>query len=56
MYKGPGMRNNLVRVLTRFRLYKYTLISDIRKLYYQCLVDKNDQDFLRFLWSQDNDP
>ena len=50
------MRNSLVGVLTRFRLYKYALISDIRKLYYQCLVDKNDQDFLRFLWYKNNDP
>ena len=50
------MRNSLVGVLTRFRMYKYALISDIRKLYYQCLVDKNDQDFLRFLWYKNNDP
>ena len=56
MNKGPGMRNNLVGVLTRFRLYRYALISDIRKLYYQCVVNKNDQDFLRFLWYRNNDP
>ena len=56
LYKGPGMWNSLVGVLTRFRMYKYALISDIRKLYYQCLVNENDQDFLIFLWYKNNDP
>ena len=49
------MRNSLVGVLMRFRTYLCALISDIRKLYYQCEVQKNQQDFLRFLWYQDND-
>ena len=49
------MRNSLVGVLTRFRTYVRALISDIRKLYYQCVVKKSDQDFLRFLWYKDND-
>ena len=33
----------------------HALISDIRKLYYQCVVEKSQQDFLRFLWYRDND-
>ena len=34
LYKGPGMRNSLVGVLTRFHTYVHVLLSDIRKLYY----------------------
>ena len=56
LYKGPGMRNNLFGVLTRFCLYKYALISDIRKLYYQCLGDENGQHVLKFLWYKNNEP
>ena len=48
--KGPGMRNSLVGVLTRFRTYVHALISDIRKLYYQRVVEENDQDFLCFFF------
>ena len=55
LYKGPNMRNSLVGVLTRFRTYLCALISDIRKLYYQCVVRSDQQDFLRFLWYEDND-
>ena len=55
LYKGPTMRNSLVGVLMRFRTYLCALISDIRKLYYQCEVQKDQQDFLRFLWYEDND-
>ena len=49
------MRNSLVGVLIRFRTYMCALISDIWKLYYQCVVEKRQQDFLRFLWYKDND-
>ena len=55
LYKGPTMRNSLVGVLMRFRTYLCALISDIRKLYYQCEVKKDHQNFLRFLWYKDND-
>ena len=49
------MRNSLVGVLTRFRIFKHDLISDIKKLYYQCVVKSSDQEFLRFFWYKDND-
>ena len=41
------MQNSLAGVLSRFRLYLHAIaiVSDIRKLYYQCLVDETDQDF-----------
>ena len=48
------MRNSLVGVLTRFRSFVYALISDIKKLYYQCMVKPSDQELLRFLWYRDN--
>ena len=46
LFKGPCMCNSLVGVLTRFRTHAHALISDIRILYYQCVVSKSDQDFL----------
>ena len=54
LYKGHGMRNSLVGVLTTFCVYLYALISDICKLYYQCVV--REEDFLHFLWYKNNDP
>ena len=42
-------------VLIRFRTYMCALISDIKKLYYQCIVEESQQDFLRFLWYKNND-
>ena len=55
LYKGPSMRNSLVGVLIQFRTYLCALISDIRKLYYQCVVEESQQDFMHFLWYKDND-
>ena len=55
LLKGPCMRNSLVSVLTRFRSFAHALISDIKKLYYQCVVKPSDQEFFRLLWYKDND-
>ena len=55
LYKGPSMQNSLVGVLIRFRTYMCTIISDIKKLYYQCVVEESQQDFMRFLWYKGND-
>ena len=55
LYKCPSMRNSLVGILIRFQTYMHALISDIRKLYYQCVVEKSQQDFLRFLWYENSD-
>ena len=51
------MQNSLAGVLSRFPLYLHAIaiVSDIKKLYYQCLVDKTDQDFLQFLRHKNND-
>ena len=42
LFKGPCMRNSLVDVLTRFRTHAHALISDIRILYYQCVVSRSN--------------
>ena len=55
LYKGPGIRNSLVGVLIRFRTYLCAFIFDIKKLYYQCVVEESQQDFMRFLWNKNND-
>ena len=55
LYKGPSMRNSLVGVSVRFRTYMHALISEVHKLYYHCVIEQSQQDFLFFLWYKDND-
>ena len=42
--------NNLVGVLTRFRLGNIALVADIEAMFHQVMVAPEDRDALRFLW------
>lgn len=44
------MTNSLLGVLTRFRLNSIAVMADIKAMYHQVQVAKQDVDFLRFLW------
>ena len=46
LLRGPKMAISLIGVLLWFRLYLHTLVSDIKKNYYQC--KESDENFLRF--------
>ena len=38
---GPKMANSLNGVLLEFRLYLHAIVSDIKTMYYQCLVKES---------------
>ena len=50
LLKGPDLLNNLVGVLTRFRMGRYAAMGDIEQMFHQILVENKDRDVLRFLW------
>ena len=41
--------NNLVGVLTRFRIGRYAIMGNIEQISHQILVENKDRDALRFL-------
>ena len=41
--------NNLVGVLTRFRIGRYAIMGNIEQIFHQILVENKDRDVLRFL-------
>ncbi|XP_032363653.1 uncharacterized protein LOC116677092 [Etheostoma spectabile] len=47
---GPDMINNLTGVLIRFRQHPIALMCDIEKMFHQFHVQKDDRNYLRFLW------
>lgn len=51
--KGPNLMELIPSILIRFREKKIGVISDIRKAFLQIEVQKEDRDFLRFLWWSD---
>ena len=50
---GKCMIPKLFNVLVRWRVWKYSLISDIKSAFLQIRVDEKDRDYLRFLWVDD---
>ena len=48
--KGPDLLSNLVGVVTRFRIKKVAVVSDIEQMFHQVRVDPKDRQYLRFLW------
>ena len=51
---GPDLLCNLHGLLLRFRQYKVAVTADIEAMFMQVGIREEDQDALRFLWS-DND-
>ena len=50
LLQGPGLTNNLVGILIRFRQDPIALIADIEAMFHQVRVTPDDCDALRFLW------
>lgn len=50
LHKGPSLTPLLFDILLRFREKRVALIGDILKAFLNIEVDKEDRDFLRFLW------
>jgi len=52
---GPDLNNTLIGVLIRFCKEAVAFTADIQQMFHCFLVRKEDRNFLRFLWSWDND-
>lgn len=52
---GPDLLNPLLHVLTRFRLGKYALMSDVTKCFFQVQLPACQRDLFRLLWFENND-
>ena len=48
-HSGPGLLPLLYGILLRFRVGTIAITADIKQAFLQILVDKKDQNFLRFL-------
>lgn len=55
LLQRPDLTNSLLGVLTRFRQESVAVIADIKAMYHQVKVAKQDIDFLRFLWWSNGD-
>ena len=47
---GPKLQNDITKVLTRFRMYRYGIIGDISEMYLQISLADKDWQFCRFMW------
>ena len=52
---GTNLLNNLVEVLTRFRLGKYACIADLSKCFFQVSIPRAQRDLSRIVWFKGND-
>ncbi|XP_058269504.1 uncharacterized protein LOC131367889 [Hemibagrus wyckioides] len=52
---GPELTNNLVGVLCRFRKGPIAIMCDVEQMFHQFHVRPADQDYLRFLWWENDD-
>ena len=50
LHTGPDLLNSLVGVLSRFREQRVGLAADIKAMFHQVQIIKEDQPALRFLW------
>lgn len=48
--QGPDLTNSLIGVLLRFGLEPIELMADVKSMFHQVRVSKQDIDFLCFLW------
>ena len=55
LLQGPNLTSSLIGVLLRFRQEPIAFMSDIKSMFYQVQVAKEDRDFLRFLWWTNGD-
>ena len=52
---GINLLNNLVEVLTRFRLGKYACIADLSKCFFKVSIPRAQRDLFRIIWFKGND-
>lgn len=52
---GPDLTNGLTGVLCRFRKHPIAVICDVEKMFHRFHVNREDRDYLRFLWWENGD-
>ena len=55
LLSGPGLINQIIEIMTRFREEKIAFVADIEAMYHQVLVPDDQQTFLKFLWWSTDD-
>ena len=53
LYPGPNLICKIFDILLRFRINPIATLSDIKQAFLNIEIDKEHQDFLRFLWYRD---
>ena len=54
LMSGPDLTNQIIGVLIRFRQEPIAIMADIESMFYQVRVPGKHQNFLRFLWWENN--
>lgn len=52
---GPDLTNGLIGVLCRFRKHPIAVMCDVEKMFHRFHVNKEDRDYLHFLWWENGD-
>ncbi|XP_066593609.1 uncharacterized protein [Prorops nasuta] len=52
---GPTIQDTIFEHLIRFRHHKYVLTADIKQMYRQVMIHKEDRQFQRILWRINNE-
>lgn len=55
LYSGPNLLCKIYDILFRFRLNKIAVVADIKQAFLNVGINKEHQDFLRFLWIENDD-
>ncbi|XP_003743109.1 uncharacterized protein LOC100904758 [Galendromus occidentalis] len=50
LHQGPNLLPNILKVIFKFRQYRYVITADIEKAFLQFRIAEEDRTFLRFLW------
>ncbi|CAG9137619.1 unnamed protein product [Plutella xylostella] len=52
---GPPLQQDIRDLVTRWRQHKYCLVADIKQMYRQIRITKDDSDYQRILWRETPD-
>lgn len=50
---GPKLQNDIIDVLTQFRMFSYAIMGDISEMYLQIKLDPDDRKYCRFVWNSE---